>query len=305
MTNMFSEAFADKLDETLPDSPRFLHALAGMITLADWLGSDHTVFLCPDNTIPSGEARIPWARKQAADLIKRRWLDPTRARNAARGLVAEFKILFPDLTRTRPAQEALLSMPLPEPGQTTILEAETGSGKTEAALIHFLRLFQSGQVDGLYFTLPTRAAAVQIHGRIRDMLRRWFGKATPPVGLAVPGYLRVDEDEGQHLPDTYDVLWPDETDRDRTWAVENAKRYLSGAVMVGTLLEQAGLTQLGDAVPQHLDFSPQFVGTLHLPTPIGLWSETRFSASPHIGSMEEPVGAAPNLVSVKDRILVQ
>ena len=235
MTNMFSEAFADEPDETLPDSPRFLHALAGMITLADWLGSDPTVFLCPDKTIPSGEARIPWARQQAADLIKRRWLDPTRARNAARGLVAEFKILFPDLTRPRPAQEALLSMPLPEPGQTTILEAETGSGKTEAALIHFLRLFQSGQVDGLYFALPTRAAAVQIHGRIRAMLRRWFGEATPPVGLAVPGYLRVDEDEGQPLPDTYDVLWPDETDRDRTWAVENAKRYLSGAVMVGTV----------------------------------------------------------------------
>ena len=169
------------------------------------------------------------------DLIKRRWLDPTCARNAAKGLVAEFKLLFPDLSKPRPAQEALLRIPLPRPGQTTILEAETGSGKTEAALIHFLRLFRAGHVDGLYFALPTRAAAVQIHRRIRAMVRRWLGEAAPPVGLAVPGYLRVDEDQGRRLPETYEVLWPDETDRDRTWAVENAKRYLSGAVMVGTV----------------------------------------------------------------------
>ena len=31
--------------------------------------------------------------------------------------------------------------------------------EAEAALIHFLRLFQAGEVDGLYFALPTRAAA--------------------------------------------------------------------------------------------------------------------------------------------------
>ena len=89
----------------------------------------------------------------------------------------------------------------------TVLEAETGSGKTEAALIHFLRLFQAGEVDGLYFALPTRAAAVQIHRRIKEMVSGWLRDAAPPVGLAVPGYLRVDDDddEGQRLPDTHDM----------------------------------------------------------------------------------------------------
>src|SRR3546814_2111338 len=43
--------------------------------------------------------------------------------------------------------------------------AETGSGKTEAALWRFARLFAEGKVDGLYFAVPTRSAARQLHAR--------------------------------------------------------------------------------------------------------------------------------------------
>jgi len=56
-----------------------------------------------------------------------------------------------------------------------ILEAETGSGKTEAALWHFARLFEAGRINSLYFALPTRAAAKQIHGRVHQAMRRLFG----------------------------------------------------------------------------------------------------------------------------------
>ena len=44
------------------------------------------------------------------------------------------------------------------PGPIVVLEAETGSGKTEAALWRFVKLFADGRVDGLYFALPTRVA---------------------------------------------------------------------------------------------------------------------------------------------------
>ena len=235
VVGMFSEAFADDHDP-LSGQPRFQYAFAGFVTLADWLGSDETVFQFPNEGAPSGTERIQWARDRAKKLMARRWIDPSRARNAATRCVGGFAELFPNLPEPRPAQAALLEAALPQPGQVTVLEAETGSGKTEAALIHFLRLFQKGQVDGLYFALPTRAAAVQIHQRINDIIHGWLGEAAPPVGLAVPGYLRVDATtEGQRLPDAYGILWPDEDVRDRAWAVENAKRYLSGAVMVGTL----------------------------------------------------------------------
>ena len=233
VSRMTPDAFCDD-DRKLPDPTRFQHAFAGFVTLADWLGSDDTVFRFPNSGAPSGSERIAWARHHAADLLNRRGIDPIDARGAAKQQVDDFVALFPGLSKARPAQAELLRAPLPKPGQVIVLEAETGSGKTEAALIHFLRLFRAGEVDGLYFALPTRAAAVQIHERITDMITRWLGPAAPPVGLAVPGYLRVDEAEGTRLPDEYGVLWPDEV-QDRGWAVENSKRYLSGAVMVGTV----------------------------------------------------------------------
>ena len=235
VAGMFPEAFVDDDPSPLPAEARFQHAFAGLVTLADWLGSDETVFRFPLDGAPSGLERIHWSREQATALMSRRWFNPTRARETATRLALDFATLFPHLPTPTPAQKALIEGPLPHAGQVTVLEAETGSGKTEAALIHFLRLFQAGEVDGLYFALPTRAAAVQIHRRITEMVSRWLGVAALPVGLAVPGYLRVGDDVGQRLPDAHSVLWPDDVVRDRVWAVENAKSYLSGAVMVGTI----------------------------------------------------------------------
>ena len=235
MAATFPKAFMQENQEVLPDSSRFQHAFAGLVTLADWLGSDEMVFRFPNDGAPSGADRVPWAREQAADMMNRRWFDPRRARNAAVGRALDFTTLFPKHPTPRPAQTALLTASLPRPGQVVVLEAETGSGKTEAALIHFLRLFQAGEVDGLYFALPTRAAAVQIHQRIKEVINDWLAEAAPPVGLAVPGYLRVDDEEGQRLPDEHGVCWSDDEVRDRGWAVENSKRYLSGMVMVGTI----------------------------------------------------------------------
>lgn len=138
----------------------------------------------------------------------------------------------------RPAQAALRSLPLPCGGSVAILEAETGSGKTEAALARFFDLLQAGEVDGLYFALPTRTAAVQIHARVTKAMKAAFGGDDhPPVGLAVPGYLRVDDREGRHLT-SFEVLWDDDPGQRfafRTWAVEGPKRYLAGAVVIGTI----------------------------------------------------------------------
>ena len=234
LEGMFPNAFAAGA-ATLPTAPRFLHALAGVVVLADWLGSDERHFRFPDTGVPSGAARIEWSRGIAAEAIRRLRFDSAADREKAGGLTLDFRELFPEARDPRPAQRALLKAPLPEPGQIVVLEAETGSGKTEAALVHFLRLFREGEVDGMYFALPTRAAAFQIHRRIATAVQRWFGPEGPPVGLAVPGYFRVDDDQGQRLPDSWRVLWDDERTPDRSWAVENSMRYLAGAVMVGTV----------------------------------------------------------------------
>jgi CRISPR-associated endonuclease/helicase Cas3 len=122
-----------------------------------------------------------------------------------------------------------------ERGSIVLIESETGSGKTEAAIMHGLRLYEAGAVDGIYFALPTRTSAVQIHGRVERAVKAAFGgrENAPPVVLAVPGYFRVDEQEGQPLP-MHEVRW-DENVGLRGWAAENSKRFLAAGFAIGTI----------------------------------------------------------------------
>jgi len=227
----FPEAFSDGGNQ-LPDGPEFQHFLCGLVTLADWLGSIEEIFSYVPDFDP---AYWDVARRKARDAVERVGLNTARMRDAIEGR-ADFALLTGGFS-PRPAQEAIGEAPLDE--QLIILEAETGSGKTEAALWHFLRLFEAGRVDSLYFALPTRAAAKQIHKRIHQAMQRVFGESAPEPVLAVPGYFRAGEHEGQALPG-WKVLWDDDGGRDERWllsrwAAENSKRYLAATVSVGTV----------------------------------------------------------------------
>ncbi len=223
--------------QPLPAKHPFWHGFAGLVALADRLGSDERVFTYPEGPGPD-ESRIAFALRTARRIVGDRFLRPERSRAAAEALAWSFGALFPSFSAPQFAQAAVLSAALPtRAGSLAILEAETGSGKTEAALLHFLRLFRAGMVDGMYFALPTRVSAVQIRERIRKALDRLLGTQAPPVVLAVPGYLRVDDVDGTALPG-FKVTWPDDeagTMRDRGWAAEHPSRYLAGAVVVGTI----------------------------------------------------------------------
>lgn len=137
--------------EPLPEEPRFWQAIAGFVMLADWIGSNQSEF--PLYVEPSADptARMSRAREIAPVLLAAYGFDvePKRARLPAVSFASISK--YPP----RPIQEAVGAAE----GQIVILEAETGSGKTEAALYRFARLFEQGEVDGLYFALPTRVAA--------------------------------------------------------------------------------------------------------------------------------------------------
>jgi CRISPR-associated endonuclease/helicase Cas3 len=221
-----------------PDATAFQHAFSGLVTLADWVGSDERFF--PFSSADNGE-RIGDARAFAREAFSRLGLDARVARAALRDAPPEFTRIFEFPPRA--LQSAVIRLPVSRGGGVTILEAETGSGKTEAAIARFLALFAAGEVDGLYFALPTRTAATQIHSRVTSAMAKAFPdeRTRPPVVLAVPGYVRVDNVHGEkndaRLP-PFTVQWPDEhADRMRWrgWAAENAKRYLAGAVAVGTI----------------------------------------------------------------------
>ena len=130
--------------------------------------------------------------------------------------------------------------------QLVIIESETGSGKTEAALFRFARMYEAKLVDGLYFALPTRAAATQLHSRVTRFVEHMFPTENRPEPvLAVPGYVKAGDIAGHHLQ-SYEIWWddhPDHTTRDRRWAAESAKRYLAAQIAVGTV-DQAMMAAL-------------------------------------------------------------
>ncbi|HEY6464144.1 MAG TPA: CRISPR-associated endonuclease Cas3'', partial [Polyangiaceae bacterium] len=228
----FPEAFASDL-ACLPSAPGFQHAFAGLVMLADWLGSDRHFF---SYAADLGD-RMAFARATARDAVRSIGLEVAAPRSALGPARPDFDRV--SAFAPREAQRRTLALDLPPEGGLTILESETGSGKTEAALGRFVQLFHAGLVDGMTFALPTRTAATQLHGRVVTAVRRAFPDevSRPPVILAVPGYLQVDDTRGRRLPG-FEVLWNDDEQarwRHRGWAAEQPKRFLAGAVAVGTI----------------------------------------------------------------------
>ena len=229
----FPDAFA-KADEALTDKPFFIHFFAGLVALADWVGSDRRFFDFNSAFDPHYDKK---AHDRAAWALVEIGLDVGH-------LPRRPSLSFVELTefmRPNPAQAVVGGIGLDH--QLVILEAETGSGKTEAALWRFAQLFSAGCVEGLYFALPTRAAARQLHGRVNKAMKRIFGGRAPEAVLAIPGMLIAGETSGQRLPG-WKVLWEDRKDTvPARWAAEHATRFLAATVAVGTV-DQAMLAGL-------------------------------------------------------------
>ena len=229
----FPDAWAPGV-QPLPAAPAFQHMFLGLCTLADWIGSSEQWFQFSDVL---NDDYILDARSKAAQAIWDIGLDVAEQRLAF-SAPPGFGDLF-DLPGN-PSPNAMqrkvaLETPLHEP--LVIIESETGSGKTEAALWRFALMYQAGLVDGLYFALPTRSAATQLHGRVDRFLTSMFpAEHKPEPVLAVPGYLRAGNFTGQHLS-RYEVWWEDHPGHDwrKLWAAEDAKRFLAAQIAVGAV----------------------------------------------------------------------
>ena len=222
--------------QPLPPAPAFQHMFLGLCTLADWIGSDERNFEYFDEP---DEDYISAARRRASRAIAMIGLDISDQRRSFHGLpdfgelfAANFAMKFTPNAIQSSAVEAPLDQPV------VIVESETGSGKTEAALWRFAKMYAAGHVDGMYFALPTRAAATQIHRRVNSFVKQMFPHdGGPETVLAVPGYVRAGDFTGKHLPE-YRVWWEDHpSDESRThrWAAESVKRFLAAQIAVGTV----------------------------------------------------------------------
>lgn len=195
------------------------HAFAGLVMLADWLGSNVRTFPYTSSD-PRGDARISWAVERA------RWLVTSVLKMGGAPFIQP---LTPERVTFYPSnavQQIVADLPIPTSPSRLLIEAETGSGKTEAAVLWAARLIAAGEAVGFYFALPTRAAAMQVHERVSKISQRLWGNV--PVVLAVPGmYTPTASDVDQA-----NARWDEKVVR---WASEAPKQFLAGMVVVGTV----------------------------------------------------------------------
>lgn len=169
------------VEGTLAWAKRFSWSLSGLVTLADWVGSDVEHFPVTD---PQVRLEDYWqaALSNARQAVKAKGLSP--ADPAATAGLAQ---VFPAITNGRPMQAAADAIALPDGPTLFIVEDATGSGKTEAALALASRLLSGGRAEGVYMALPTMATADAMFTRLRDAHLRLFGDGTRPSVVLAHG----------------------------------------------------------------------------------------------------------------------
>ena len=177
MEALFLEPAGLSLNDDPP--PCDLEFMAGFCAVCDWLGS---------MTVNSrGEERFTYttAFMEPAEYLQRLQSIARRVLEES-GLLAKsvttggMKQLFPQFEQARGVQ--VLVDALPVTTGLTLIEAPTGSGKTEAALALAARLLAAGEAESIIFALPTQATADAMLDRIVEVAGRLFDN--PDVVLA-------------------------------------------------------------------------------------------------------------------------
>ncbi|MCI0541712.1 MAG: CRISPR-associated helicase Cas3' [Verrucomicrobiales bacterium] len=136
-----------------------LWLLAGLIAVADWIGSNERFFSAAKG-LPSEKAR----RQAAASLATINWsggeLEPGRSFTEMFGVAGGPNAL-----------QSTMQGCASRPG-LFILEGPMGCGKTEAALAAAHGLITARHNHGIYFGLPTQVTSNRIHTRVRRFLEK-------------------------------------------------------------------------------------------------------------------------------------
>jgi CRISPR-associated endonuclease/helicase Cas3 len=157
--------------------------LAGFCAVCDWVGSNTDVFKYQ-------------APKPSATLVD--YFDASVEKIQTDDVVHNFGLLakamdykgVSDLLKPeespRGVQVRVDSIPT-VPG-LTLIEAPTGSGKTEAALAYAWRLLEQGNADSIVFALPTQATANAMLTRTEEFAVKIFGDANMVLAHGKRGF---------------------------------------------------------------------------------------------------------------------
>lgn len=160
---------------------RASHGLAGFAVLTDWIGSNQDWFPyhAPDLQLDS---YWPIALENATRAISEAGLVPAMPRQ-----FMGYSDLIGAHTVPSPMQDWASSVELPKGPALFLIEDETGSGKTEAALMLTHRLMKGNKADGLYMALPTMATANAMFSRLARAIRFIFTDDSPPSLALIHG----------------------------------------------------------------------------------------------------------------------
>ncbi|HMT92536.1 CRISPR-associated helicase/endonuclease Cas3 [uncultured Thiothrix sp.] len=166
LERLFLQPAGLSLDNT-PPPPSPL--LAGFCSVADWLGSR------------SDEENFCYQAQEVADLqvyFEQKYREDAPRVLALAGINGKPKpflgmqsLLKQDY---QPRQLQTLVNDLPVTSGLTIVEAPTGSGKTEMALAYAWRLLADNHVDSIVFAMPTQATANAMLQRLEKLATKLF-----------------------------------------------------------------------------------------------------------------------------------
>lgn len=191
--------------------------LAGLTSVADWIGSDER-FFSPDAA--DGIADAPTLARHALDSIG---ITPPKI---TAGLTFEQIFGFPPND-----MQAKTLATVTGPG-VFVIEAPMGMGKTEAALGAAYQLLATGKASGIYFALPTQATSNRIHLRINEVLEQ-ISPATGP-GRLIHGNSWLMRDDLDYRPALNGERSGEDARNGRDWFA-SAKRALLAPFGVGTV----------------------------------------------------------------------
>jgi len=220
----------------LPDNARAVSwLLAGLIVLADWIGSNQAFFPFSQDVMPLDEYWEVCALPRAENAVTACGVVPA-APSGRHGM----SLLFPKISRPSPLQQLAERLPLGDGPQLIVIEDLTGAGKTEAALVLAQRLINSGATQGLYMGLPTMATANAMFKRIHEVHRRLFAEDETPSFVLAHSHRdlsRLFRKLRTSVTSAHDAN-EDEEDGALTgqaWLSDNRKKALLASVGVGTV----------------------------------------------------------------------
>ena len=220
--------------------------LAGVVVLADWLGSGRKPETYLQDEMALDEYWEKHALPFAASVIANADLSHSTVES-----FAGTGYLFPFIKALTPLQEWAEKRQIGTSNQLFILEDVTGAGKTEAALALSHRLMANGLADGIYVALPTMATANAMYERLGKAYRRLFSADAHPSLVLAHGARHLSEDfrNSVGLPESSSASRSYADDEEpgeaycSVWLADSRKKALLAEVGVGTL-DQALLAVL-------------------------------------------------------------